>query len=113
MNPPVSFQTLAQTAPNPAVGGYPYQLKAKDLDQNFVFATLEIEPTLVTTTTGSGGHKARKLKIPGLPGGDRSVLTAEGGSMSWQNFIPQQPTSGTHVLGAVDGVLQWIATEEC
>jgi hypothetical protein len=23
------------------------------------------------------------------------------------------PGSGTHVLGAVDGALQWIATEEC
>ena len=33
--------------------------------------------------------------------------------MSWQNLIPKQPTMGTHVLGAVDGVLSWIATEEC
>jgi hypothetical protein len=23
------------------------------------------------------------------------------------------PGSGTHVLGAVDGAIQWIATEEC
>jgi len=87
--PPVSFQTLAQTAGNPAVGGYPYQLRASDLDKNFVFATLDADASLIETTTGQGGHRARKLKIPAVPGG------------------------GTHVLGAVDGVLQWISTEEC
>jgi hypothetical protein len=27
--------------------------------------------------------------------------------------IPPVPQSGTYVLGAVDGALQWIATEEC
>jgi hypothetical protein len=87
--PPVSFQTLAQTAGNPAAGGYPYQLKASDLDKNFVFATLDVDDSLVQATTGQGGHLARKLKIPTVPGG------------------------GTFVLGAVDGALQWIATEEC
>jgi hypothetical protein len=87
--PPVSFQTLAQTAGNPAAGGYPYQIRASDLDKNFVFATLDADPSLIESTTGQGGHLARKLKIPTVPGG------------------------GTHVLGAVDGALTWIATEEC
>jgi hypothetical protein len=27
--------------------------------------------------------------------------------------IPPVPSGGTHVLGAVDGALTWIATEEC
>jgi hypothetical protein len=87
--PPVSFQTLAQTAGNPAAGGYPYQLRASDLDKNFVYATLDVDDSLIEQTTGAGGHPQRRLKIPAAP------------------------SSGTHILGAVDGALQWIATEEC
>ena len=94
-SPPVSFAALAKTAANPASGGYPYQLKGADLDKNFTFATEDFDTTdfKVTTGSGSGGHKLRKvalsIRIPAVPGG------------------------GTHVLGAVDGVLTWIATEEC
>jgi hypothetical protein len=180
--PPVSFQTLAQTAGNPAAGGYPYQLKASDLDKNFVFATLDVEEGLVETTSGSGGHQQRRLRIPAP--GDSSAKqnlsatsnqldwtpavpdgVAEGQSMTWdadqerwrlfpydlktakrgsfpqwtqegwkalgnagtqkghilmwdevENFwkpFDAPPITGTHVLGAVDGALQWIATEEC
>ena len=89
INPPISFDALAKTAANPASGGYPYALKGIDLDKNFVFATLDADPSLITTTTGAGGHQQRKLKIPAVP------------------------ISGTHVLGAVNGDLTWIATEEC
>jgi hypothetical protein len=88
-NPPVSFQQMAQSGGNPAAGGYPYQIRASDLDKNFVYATLDADASLIETTTGTGGHPARKLKIPAVPG------------------------SGTHVLGAVGGALTWIATEEC
>lgn len=87
--PPVSFQTLAQTAGNPAAGGYPYQIRASDLDKNFVFATLDVADGLIETISGAGGHPQRKLRIPSAP------------------------SNGTHVLGAVNGILQWIATEEC
>ena len=57
--------------------------------RNFVFAALDADPSLIETTTGQGGHTARRLKIPAAP------------------------SSGTHVLGAVNGTLQWIATEKC
>jgi hypothetical protein len=88
MNLPVDFSAKIKTAPTTG-GGYPIQLSASDLMRNFVFAALEVDPSLIEQTTGQGGHAARKLKIPAVPGG------------------------GTHVLGAVDGTLQWIATEEC
>lgn len=93
--PPLSFQDLAQTAANPASGGYPYQIKGYDLDKNFVFATedFDTEDFEVTTTQGAGGHTQRKVALA--------------------IRIPAVPDSGTHVLGAVDGVLSWIATEEC
>ncbi len=93
-NPPLSFESLAKTAPNPATGGYPYALRGADLDKNFVFATeLFSDDFVVTTTTGLGGHQQRKvtLKLP----------------------FPEPPTTGTHVLGVVEGALAWIATEEC
>lgn len=88
-DPPVSFDAAKKTAGNPSSGGYPYQLKADDLDKNFVWATLEIHASFVEQTTGQGGHPQRKLKLP------------------------PAPTTGTHVLGAVNGALSWIATEEC
>lgn len=116
--PPVSFQTLAQTAANPASGGYPYQIKASDLDKNFVFATLDVsdtsplgdpQPFAIDEITGAGGHKQRRLKFqPAAPASD-AVFAVSGGALVWL----QVPSSGTHILGAVNGSLAWIATEEC
>jgi hypothetical protein len=57
--------------------------------QNFVYAALDADATLIEEVTGQGGHKQRKLKIPAVP------------------------TSGTYVLGSVGGAIQWIETEEC
>lgn len=88
-NLPVDFEAKARAAKSASGGGYPVQLSAADLMRNFVMAALDADPSLIETTTGQGGHSARKLKIPPVPG------------------------SGTHVLGAVDGALTWIATEEC
>ena len=88
-NLPVDFEAKAKQAKQASGGGYPVQLSAADLMRNFVHAALEVDESLVEQTTGQGGHQARKLKIPPAPG------------------------SGTHVLGAVGGTLQWIATEEC
>jgi hypothetical protein len=89
MTVPVDFETLARGAKNASGGGYPVQISAGDLMRNFVYASLDADESLIEQTTGQGGHPARRLKIPTVPG------------------------SGTHVLGAVGGVLQWIATEEC
>jgi hypothetical protein len=89
MNLPVDFEAKARGAKQASGGGYPVQLSAADLMRNFVHAALDADPSLIEQTTGQGGHQGRKLKIPAVP------------------------ASGTHVLGAVDGALQWIATEEC
>ena len=89
MNLPVDFEAKARGAKQASGGGYPVQISAADLQKNFVFSALDADASLLEQVTGIGGHPGRKLKIPGVP------------------------TSGTHVLGAVDGVLQWIATEEC
>jgi hypothetical protein len=86
---PNIFSQLIKSAGNSSSGGYPYQIRAADLDKNFVYATLEIEKSLVEETSGQEGFTKRKLKIPAVPGG------------------------GTHVLGAVNGSLQWLSTEEC
>jgi len=113
-NLPVSFAEKSKQGGNPAAGGYPYQISASDLDKNFVFAALDVDDSLIKSTTGQGGHSARKLNIPAVPGGnDPKQLTATGGALSWAPGIPTPPSSGTHVLGAVGGALQWIATEEC
>lgn len=68
----------------------PRTLKAKDLDDNFkkvtIIAPQEDPPSYTVEYTREG----TRLKI-----------------------FPSIPSTGTHVLGAVNGSLQWIATEEC
>jgi hypothetical protein len=88
-NPPVDFQERVKRAPGSSSNEYPYSIKAIDLMQNFVFATLEVDSSLVEVQTGLGGHAQRRLLIPALP------------------------TIGTHVLGVVDGTMAWIETEAC
>lgn len=108
MTHPVDFEEKARQAKQASAGGYPVQLSAADLMRNFVHAALDADPSLIEQTTGQGGHQGRKLKIPAAPSQD-AVFAVLGGALVWL----QVPTSGTHVLGAVDGALQWIATEEC
>ena len=88
-NVPNIFSQLIKSAGKSSSGGYPYQIKAADLDKNFVYATLEIDSTLVEETSGQEGFTKRKFKIPSVPIG------------------------GTYVLGSVNGTLTWLSTEEC
>jgi hypothetical protein len=115
--PPISFSEKANASKSGA-GGYPIQISAKDLDANFSYATLEVsdaspqgspQPFLVDEITGPGGHKQRRLIFqPAAPSKD-AVFAVVGGSLAWL----QVPDSGTYVLGAVNGALAWVATEEC
>lgn len=89
---PVNFESKVKAAGNSKSGGYPYQISSSDLMRNFVFATLEIDPKYVEQSTGMNGYPTRKLKMFSLP---------------------ELPTSGTYVLGAVSGSIQWLSTEEC
>jgi hypothetical protein len=90
MKLPVDFSEKAKAAKQVSGGGYPVQLSAADLMKNFKYSAGDFEAESFTVTeSGDTRNIDLKLKIPALPG------------------------SGTHVLGAVDGVLQWIATEEC
>jgi hypothetical protein len=62
--PPVDFKALAQTAANPASGGYPYQIRASDLDKNFVFATADYADEFeVSQQNSAGGHAQRVVKL--------------------------------------------------
>ena len=89
VNLPVDFQEMAQRARGQTASDYPYAIKSTDLMKNFVYSALDADQTLIEESIGQGGHKSRRLKIPAVP------------------------TSGTYVLGAVGGTIQWIATEEC
>jgi hypothetical protein len=115
--PPISFADKA-AATKSGADGYPVQISARDLDANFTYSTLEIsnfspqgtpQPFSVDEITGPGGHKQRRLIFqPAAPGAD-AVFAVSGGALVWL----QVPTTGTHVLGAKDGALAWLATEEC
>lgn len=86
--PPVGFAEKAKQPPTPS-GGYPLQLSATDLDKNFVYATLQADETWIEEGSGTGGHTMRTLKLPAIP------------------------ASGKYVLGATDGELVWLETEDC
>lgn len=70
------------------VGKPVYSISASDLMQNFADAKLIVDVAL-TEPAFVNNYSARRFKFP------------------------TPPTTGTHVLGAVNGALQWIATEEC
>ena len=63
-------------------------ISASDLMKNFAWAKLVLDDSLFETTTVMG-FSAHKFKMP------------------------EVPKSGTYVLGAVSGSLEWLSTEEC
>jgi len=87
-------------------------ISANNLMQNFAWAKLVADESLIEPTTQLG-FSARKLKIPAINNDGNRVLASTGGALSWKEDIPTPPASGTYVLGAISGSLSWIATEEC
>jgi len=85
---PVDFENKVKSAKSAGGGGYPTQISAGDLMKDFSMAALDADDSLVETVR-IGEHQSRKLKIPAVP------------------------KSGTYVLGAISGSIEWIATEEC
>lgn len=85
---PNDFEALAKSAAKPG-GKEPLQISAKKLMENFVWAGLDVDASWLETQAGTNGHRKRRLKLPPIPG------------------------TGTYVLGAVDGALQWLETEDC
>jgi hypothetical protein len=80
------FPVDFQTVPKSGNSSKP--ISSSDLMRNFAWAKLVVDNSLLDTTTVMG-FSAHKFKMPALP------------------------RSGTFVLGAVNGSMQWIATEEC
>lgn len=85
---PVNFEEKAKLPPAANGTGYPYRISASDLMKNFTYAALDAHEDWIENV-GASQYPGRKLKLPQLPG------------------------SGTHVLGCIDGEIQWIGTEEC
>jgi hypothetical protein len=93
----------------------PYRIRGKDLDENFKM----VKPA---THSGEGEEKAYRVSedkekgweliFPWWPPPEegQSVLIVSGKRMQWVRVAPEE---GTYVLGAVDGVIDWIATEDC
>jgi len=81
---PVNFSEKAQTPPAVGGAGYPYRISAKDLMQNFVHATLQVDERPhssglelhETKTTGEGGYAGRSISIAGTITSSGSGLPA-------------------------------------
>jgi hypothetical protein len=95
---PVSFTQKASASAKG--GGYPVQISASDLDENFIYATLDIperdssgrpQPWITTQVAGPSGKRQRQLI-----------------------FSPPPPTDGaTYVLAFSGNGFKWLPTEEC
>ena len=113
-NLPIDFEERVKRPKGETGEDYPYAIKARDLMQDFVYAALDVDATLIQDAVGQGGHKQRQLKIPALPSDDNPVqLTAKAGELSWASNIPAAPTSGFFVLASIGGTVQWVETESC
>jgi hypothetical protein len=106
MDLPVKFEALARAANTPVSGAYPYSLKGRDLDTNFNAVAIDIDSSWVSES----GNGQRTLLLPPVPDEGSRFLGVQDGDLK---FFPAPPASGTYVLGAVDGSIRWISTEEC
>lgn len=88
MKLPIDFKEKATQPPSAGGKGYPYRISAFDLMRNFSYAALDANEGWIEDKT-EGMYEGRKLKLPEIP------------------------KFGTHVLGCVDGTLQWIVAESC
>ena len=85
---PKDFDAMAKEPAKPG-GGSPLQISASALMADFSYAALDAEDSWITNGTAPGGYASRKLNLPAVE------------------------SAGTFVLGCIDGVVQWIATESC
>lgn len=108
MSPPVIFLNKLAAARSINGVGYPYQIKADDLDKNFFAATLEIDPKLVEQKTAGNNHSQRRIRIKGG--------TQIGSIAYWDgnDYVPLNPPGGgLSVLASSGGTPFWLTTEDC
>lgn len=94
---PVDFRQKVRLPPAAGANGYPYSISADDLMKNFLYLDFDAvnqQPLRIEVVNEDAwGPVVRKsVRIAGFP---------------------PPPESGTHVLGSVNGVLQWIETTDC
>jgi hypothetical protein len=85
--------------------GPPYRIPARDLDANF--AKLRPLPSDGNNRQYAIEETPEGWRLRLFPDGNEPIVVQQG------VVIPTAPTSGTYVLGSVNGTLQWIATESC
>ena len=86
---PVDFEKKVRESVSPDGTGYPYQISARDLMQDFVFAALEASKETHSsglkleeeTDYGQGGHQKRIIKIGG------SLTSGSNGVWGTLNFM--------------------------
>jgi len=83
---PINFEEKVRLPKGQNNGDYPYAIKAQDLMKNFVYAALDLPDDVTEEFSGESGYRQRRLR---------------------------PPASGTWVLGAKDGQIQWLETESC
>jgi hypothetical protein len=106
MNLPVSFSEKVKQPATQGGGGYPYQIKADDLDKNFVYAALDAEDGYIEETGGQGGHTGRKLLFPPFVAKSAVLILKEGEGRPLQWVEGDE--NPTILAFNKDGELVWI-----
>lgn len=109
MTPPVVFQDKLAAARSISGIGYPYQIRANDLDKNFYAATLELDGSIYEEKAAGAGHAQRRLRVQG------GQSTGDIAVWSGTDWVPLSPPGGggVFVLASSGGAPYWLATEEC
>ena len=116
---PVDFEEKVKQPPAVGGAGYPFQLSAKDLMKNFVYAAVEKADfnrgengIYFFEETGQGGHSQRRIwatsVTPGVNQGD--MLYWEGDRYI---VLPAPSGSVMHVLAHDGTTPMWVETEDC
>lgn len=87
-NLPVDFEEKVRLPAAVGGAGYPYRISARDLMLNFRFLMNQMPE----------GYLENEMLIFN---GEKWII------------LDAPSSSGTHVLGCVGGVVQWLATSEC
>jgi len=104
MKLPVVFSEKVKQPAKQDGGGYPYQIKADDMDKNFVYAALDAEDGYIEETGGQGGNAGRKLTFPPFVANSAVLILKNGQSLQWV----EGDENPTILAFNKDGELVWI-----
>jgi len=121
MSLPVNFEEKVKLPAAVGGAGYPYRISAKDLMQNFVFASVIVDASTKegfrngikeVISSGQGGHSQRKIYTEAFPENPSPGDLMYYDGSEWVSLAAPSG-EGMHVLSHNGTLPSWVATEDC